>query len=175
MVAVSRHVVSRALACARLVVINAGCTLDTQQSEMEIAERLGRLSRLAPGGTYKVPSFAEDNAVSVLSLPTTPVSAPGCSLYTWTHSFAPNTGFSPVPQTSGKGVVFGHKLKVRASDLTHHSCPRPPLTLLSWVWPLLQTTMEMLLAIGYPFPPAPGGNCRIPSFAEDNLREGKGT
>ena len=33
------------------------------QTEAEIAERLGRLSRLAPGGTYRIPGFAHDNNV----------------------------------------------------------------------------------------------------------------
>lgn len=128
LVAVSRHVVSRVLACARLVGINAGCT---QQSEMEIAERLGRLSRLAPGGTYKVPSFAEDNAVRVVVV----------ANHSCTHGLTQSHTLLllRVLQTSGKGVVFGHKLKVRASDLTHHSClpPLPDiiLTLLSWMWP----------------------------------------
>lgn len=31
------------------------------QTEMEVAEKLGRLSRLAPGGQVKIPSFAEEN------------------------------------------------------------------------------------------------------------------
>lgn len=33
------------------------------KSEVEIAENLGRLSRLAPGGQYRVPSFVHDNVV----------------------------------------------------------------------------------------------------------------
>ena len=40
---------------------------------------------------------------------------------------------------SGKGVVFGRKLKSRE---------------------------EMLQSIGYPFPPAPGGNCRVSGRAD---------
>ena len=33
---------------------------------------------------------------------------------------------------------------------------------------------EILIRIGYPHPPAPGGNCQVPSFAADSRQQNKG-
>ena len=104
------------------------------KSDMEMAQSLGRWSRLGPGGSYRVPSFVHDN------------------------------------QVQNKGVVFGNKLKSRMEMLQ-------AIGYAGWHMTLVASALTNIVGVSlyrYPFPPAPGGNCKVPSFVADNIAQNKG-